>query len=321
VETDVRPKWAGNLLALILGLVVALLLAEIVARIAGPGPPAPHPPVRLNELGYRDKKHEAAKPPGVVRIAFVGDSYTFGVGLAEEDRFSNVVARRLDVEWPQVQVEGLNFGWPGADSDGNLNELRNSVPVYDSDAIVYGFVLNDYFTAEGLVAYHARLEELEQRYRRNWSWLVSLAEHSRAADLVNTLLRYRYSGLRENQTGHLADLYKPSGARRRGSGVLDEAMAEMERVRRGVVVFFPVFLEDESELEFYARARRLVREASARHGHSFIELLPHLAHRPYHEWWVSETDHHPNAAAHEIAAELIVEALLRGEPLAETARR
>jgi len=319
--TCLSRKRAGDLLAMVFGLVTALLLVEVLARFVGPPPPGPEPSFRENRDGYRDEDWETAKPAGVVRIGFVGDSYTFGAGVAEEDRFSNVVVRRLDAEWSQVRVEGLNFGTGGADVTHNLTRLRKRASLYDLDAIVYGFVLNDFASPAVLEAYHARRLELERRYRHKWGWLVSAARHSRVADMVNTLVSYRYSGLRENQIEYLASTYEPGPVFDRGNQALREAMVEMEKVRQGVVVFFPYFLENEDELEFYARARDLVRKAAQRHGHSFIELLPHLAHRPYYEWWVSEDDHHPNAAAHEITAELIVEALLAGEPLVETGRR
>jgi len=314
-------KWVGNLAALALGLAVALLLAEVLVGVAGPAPPPPEPPVRSNRLGYRDADHEPAKPPGVVRIAFVGDSYTRGARVREEDRFSNVVTRRLDDEWPQVSVEGINFGKVGADTINNLEVLRKRAPEFDPDAIVYGFVLNDFADKETLDAYHGRHLELERAHNRRWGWLVSLSGHSKLAGMINTLVLYRDSGQREAQVEYLTALYEPGPLFAYMSETLDEAMAEVAKARRGVVVFFPYLIEGEADFDFYVEAREIVRGGAARHSLSFIEVLPHLAARPYHEWWASEADHHPNAAAHEIVAALVVETLLRGEPLVESPTR
>jgi len=312
-------KRAGNLLAVIIGLVVGLALGEVLVRAVGPAPPGPEPSVRRNELGYRDDDHELAKPPGVVRIAFIGDSFTFGSGVAEEDRFSNIVVRRLDAAWPQVRVEGLNFGDGGADVTTAARRLRSRVPSFDPDAIVYGFVLNDFASPETLYAYYERHAELGRRYDRDWWWLAGAAQYSRAADLANTLLKSRYSGQRENQLEYLASLYEPGELLGRGLDSLRKVMAAMDKTQRGIVVFFPYFLEDEAHLAFYTQARYLVSQAAQRHGITFIEVLPHLADHPYYDWWVSAEDHHPNAAAHKIAADLITEAFLAGEPLGEAA--
>ena len=41
--------------------------------------------VSTNSLGYRDYEHELEKPPGVYRIAVVGDSFVFGLHLLQEN--------------------------------------------------------------------------------------------------------------------------------------------------------------------------------------------------------------------------------------------
>ncbi|MGD8330540.1 MAG: SGNH/GDSL hydrolase family protein [Acidobacteriota bacterium] len=316
-----RPwsKRAGNVLAVILGLVVGLAAGEVLTRAVGPAPPGPEPPVRRNAMGYRDDDHELAKPLGVVRIAFVGDSYTFGSGVAEEDRFSNIVVRRLDEAWSQVHVEGLNFGDGGADVTTAARRLRARVPSFEPDAIVYGFVLNDFASPETLYAYYDRHAALGRRYDREWWWLAGAARYSQVADLANTLLKFKYSGQRENQLEYLASLYQPGELLGRGLDSLRKVMAAMEKAQRGIVVFFPYLLEDEADLGFYTQARYLVSQAAQRHGITFIEVLPHLADHPYYDWWVSQEDHHPNAAAHRITASLIAEAFLAGEPLGEAA--
>jgi hypothetical protein len=90
-------RMAGNLLALVAGLIGSLLLLEIVLRIAGfnaaetvPDPVigyrfVPHARYRhaqegassghFNADGWRDVEHALAKPPGTTRIEIVGDSY------------------------------------------------------------------------------------------------------------------------------------------------------------------------------------------------------------------------------------------------------
>ena len=41
---------------------------------------------RSNSLGFRDREHTVEKPPGVCRVAVIGDSVAQGFGLEEDDQ-------------------------------------------------------------------------------------------------------------------------------------------------------------------------------------------------------------------------------------------
>src|SRR5262245_11603351 len=45
----------------------------------------------INSKGLRDRETQFAKPPGVVRVALVGDSRTFGYGVQIEQHFSTIL--------------------------------------------------------------------------------------------------------------------------------------------------------------------------------------------------------------------------------------
>ncbi len=51
--------------------------------------------VKINSLGWRDREHKIGKRKGVIRIAAVGDSVTFGTGVDIEDTYFRV----LDFTW------------------------------------------------------------------------------------------------------------------------------------------------------------------------------------------------------------------------------
>jgi lysophospholipase L1-like esterase len=52
--------------------------------------------VRHNSLGCRDDEWAPEKPPDTYRIAFIGDSFTYGWGIEDEaDRFADLIERRL----------------------------------------------------------------------------------------------------------------------------------------------------------------------------------------------------------------------------------
>jgi hypothetical protein len=112
-----RRRWLPKL-ALAGGSVALLLLAsEIVLRLCGYGrleiyQPDPklywrlqpnqdcftkvgHQPVHINSHGTRGPEFAAQKPAGTLRVLSLGDSRTFGWGLADDETYS----RRLEKWW------------------------------------------------------------------------------------------------------------------------------------------------------------------------------------------------------------------------------
>jgi hypothetical protein len=62
--------------------------------------------IEMNALGMRERSVDPAPRAGQRRIAFLGDSFTWGIGVADKDRFSDIVGRTPG-------VESLNFGVSG----------------------------------------------------------------------------------------------------------------------------------------------------------------------------------------------------------------
>jgi hypothetical protein len=63
-------------------------------------------PVRTNALGFRGPE-VAPKRPGEFRIVVLGDSFTFGPGVAEEEIFTSLLQARLARTHPQAKVINL----------------------------------------------------------------------------------------------------------------------------------------------------------------------------------------------------------------------
>jgi hypothetical protein len=66
---------------------------------------------RTNAIGMRGASFELEKPEGVVRLVLLGDSYVFGLNVAEEERVSEVLARELTARAadPKPRFECLNL--------------------------------------------------------------------------------------------------------------------------------------------------------------------------------------------------------------------
>ncbi len=76
-----------------------------------------------NSAGFRGTREYAPAPAaGVVRVAAVGDSITFGYGVADDETYPHLLGERLG---PGFEV--LNAGVPGHDSTRTLWDLQNRV--------------------------------------------------------------------------------------------------------------------------------------------------------------------------------------------------
>jgi len=99
-------------------------------------------PARLkpsfNSRGYRDVDHTRQKPAGVTRILILGDSLTYGQGVADDEIYPKLLA---ELASPQIEVITLaRRGWSTGDE---LAALRREGLAYDPDIVVVGVVTND----------------------------------------------------------------------------------------------------------------------------------------------------------------------------------
>jgi len=94
-------------------------------------------PVTINRYGMRYHDFEVPKKPGVMRIAVLGDSYTWGIGAREDERYPDRVEARF-----KGAVEVLNFGVTGY---GPIQYYLNldRVLSFRPDVIVLGFCLGN----------------------------------------------------------------------------------------------------------------------------------------------------------------------------------
>jgi hypothetical protein len=98
---------------------------------------------RINGRGLRDREYTLAKPPGVRRVLAFGDSFTFGSGVADDERFSEVAEDGLD------GVEIVNMGVPGYGLDQILLSFLAQGRAWQPDEVVVflnGHVANRHLT-------------------------------------------------------------------------------------------------------------------------------------------------------------------------------
>jgi len=99
--------------------------------------------VELNRFGFRERDFETPKAPNTFRIMVLGDSFTWGEGLAYEERFTYLAEELLNDASTGQRFEVLSFGTRGASTDQQRKILKNHIKEVEPDLIVVAFTLND----------------------------------------------------------------------------------------------------------------------------------------------------------------------------------
>ena len=99
--------------------------------------------IRLNSEGFRGGEMPAARQPATVRIACLGDSWTFGMPVGQDHTYPSRLAEWLRQERPDTAYDVENFGVLGFSSYQGLQLLKTRVLDARPDIVVIGFGMND----------------------------------------------------------------------------------------------------------------------------------------------------------------------------------
>ena len=291
----------------IVGIAAALLVSEYVTRFVfrhatSSGNSADYvaqpdggPHISVNSLGYRERE-VGPKDPSRYRIAVIGDSFTWGQGIEEADRYSNLLGGFLG-----SQFEVLNFGRPGHNMPEHLDDLDEVLKLHP-DFVLLQLYINSFETA-GMVrpqTYALLPPDLD-------GWMVR-------SSVVYRLLSDRWTqfqealGLTESYadylTRHLRDPNSPDA--REAFGMLGRFLdrARAAGVPSGVVLFpatdaFGPFGSNYPYVFLHERVKAICAEKQV----PYLDLLPAFSKiRDPHSTWVSPFDAHPNAQTNRRAA-------------------
>jgi hypothetical protein len=258
-----------------------------------------------NSAGYRDTEHAKEKPAGVRRAVFVGDSFTYGVGIELDDTYAKRAERGLSAARSE-KWESIVLAVPGVDTEQEEVILENEGFGYSPDLVVLGYVLND---AEDPGA-------AEQRRARDWTEAEALKRTHpfwRRSALLS-LVADRLHATVENRArieNHLA-LYRDGAP---GFAAVKKSLNTMaarcrERGVPFIVVLFPLFANPLDDGYPFTSVHQKVGAVARSAGASLVDLLPYYRGMDWRLLVVEGAlDEHPNELAHRIAAQALLAAL------------
>jgi hypothetical protein len=240
MSPGILRRIAINTLVLLGAVVLTVVLAEGILRLSNavpsegvhtvtkqefdavPGIFAPHQKVRLqqitglpyqvtiNSLGYRGADFPMRKPAGEARVVLVGDSFTFGEHVNDND----TLPRRLETELGTfcAGVRVINAGVGGTTISDQRHVAERSVAL-DPDLILLVFYENDVINLAGPQMWD---ELAANRARKSWFPFSVIYRHTRSSALWNLLMRvrgrWRTAGERQELARNPAEQHERDGS-------------------------------------------------------------------------------------------------------------
>lgn len=257
-------------------------------------------PYRTNAHGLRDRDRPP-KAPGTKRVLVIGDSYTWGYAIAEEEAYPQV-AERLLAQSGRADIEVINGGIPDYNSRQERQLLAQLMPIYQPDAVFLAYVVND---AEPSTAMPTPPEEV---YRHSRSWFVTeVAERLNRKVFRRRLL----PSAKDNVGSNYLDGFEDGSVKWQDSR---EAVREMRDLCAAAGIPFAVLMMPDFTQSFDDRyAWRKIHDAVVNWGRELnipvSDLLTLFRGQNHETLWVP-WDGHPNAEAHRRIAEFLVGKIL-----------
>lgn len=260
----------------------------------------------INTWGYRGAERPSAKPEGTLRIVALGDSFTLGYGVRDDEtwpaQLEAALAEQRDgtVGGDSRQessrlVEVLNFGVADADTRAEVNYLEGYALSFEPDLVLLALFLNDAGREATMTFLDPRKAPLPRVRRHSFLANLSLSELHRRRVGSRLIDHYR-AGFQENSPGWRdvrTELRRAQGlCRSRGVAF--------------VLLIYPILYQLERDYPFTGIHRTITDFARAE-GIRCIDLLPVFAGRNERDLMVHPADPHPNATAHGLVVRQIVE--------------
>lgn len=319
---DPPDRWSFKVLALLLGSILGLLAVEVVARLEGSY--ARHlAAIDRQKRWLESRQREPAPQDGGeprIEILALGDSFTFGILLREDEAWPAVLERRLNERFGHGsrRFSVPNLARPGAGLEDHLEILRGALEERAPALVLHQLFFNDftvkrYRQASRIPAYRGPPDQVLVR---------SLPLHA-LFYLHRFLIRYplnRDSFL--DWTRRFAPRELPHW---RLAAEDYRKIAQLAREKNVVLVSFLVPAQlwhgESYPLEELERSIRAAVEPLAPH---FLELLPYLRENlpEGRDHWVDSDlpDAHPDALTHRLYADALLASLESSGllPLAQT---
>jgi len=258
----------------------------------------------LNADGFRQTPiPDAAMDNDTTRILFLGDSFTFGLGMEDGGlRFTSLLEQRLNAE-STLHYHIYNAGKSGTAPHNWVGYLRKLLPTYKPNIVFAVFFLRDGSgIALSLAAHRKHIALLRHEYADSW-----LYHHSHIARAV---IDYEIAQAfnKRYYRDAVINAYVGDEKNRKIWKFEQENLRKLNAIcaHAGIpfhLVIFPALL-DLHNYPFQAVEDEVFNFAHTQNI-PVVSLNSGFLGRDEHMLWIGPGDQHPNALGHKIAADTL----------------
>jgi lysophospholipase L1-like esterase len=258
-----------------------------------------------NLFGFRSPYEQVVPEPGTIRVVALGDSYTWGDGIARTDDTWPAQLERMLRDTLRTPVEVINTGHSGWTTANEAELLRRFGWQWRPDLVVVQFTLND--VTESAPGFRdkedPRLRILPQRFRSGavgTSALLFLVE-TRLSVMMNP-----------NWGSTNPARFHPDSLAWQQTAAAMREIADSARARSvpAVLLIYPLLVQGVWSPDTYPYMEQIsqVARTGQEVGLDVINLVEvYGAHGgDWKRWWVSAYDPHPNAEANALAVRALM---------------
>lgn len=228
--------------------------------------------ISINSFGIRDREYSLEKPPAAYRIFVVGDSFTFGSGVSNEEVYTERLEEELNARHNLTSFEVFNLGVVGTGTDSQYCRLLHYVD-YSPDMVILQTHYTDVFDCKEM------LEEIKGAYGEKYG-----------TDKVFALESPSDYSFVKGYLNNITEEERCSCVRRYGNLIVNFTSS------RGI----PLIVFDADRPENDSCFRSLV------HDQKFYFPAPDLPRK----YRISRRDFHYNREGHKVIAEMLLPILL-----------
>ena len=283
---------------------------------------------QINADGFRGERVPLERTPGVLRIAALGDSFTYGTGVEQPHTWPAQLERALEERLGEGSVEMLNWGVEAYNTRQEAAFLEWKSPLWQPDLVILCMYIND-ASGESRGTDAAQGPKREPRWETTWIERLGLRsgvwprgeerssaqrvtnELRRASRLIDVLAHRAYRSLRGRVTesGYVEDWQLGSA----GLLMVEDGLARAARAaERGgfelVVVLYPDLASLDADYP-YAEAHAMARELVEDQGLEFHDLFEALEGQDARSLHAHAHDPHPNRGCNALVAAHLAELL------------
>jgi len=248
--------------------------------------------MRTNGQRFRGPEVALEKPPGVLRVACLGDSHTFGDGVGEGETWPD---RLRELAAPGVEV--LNCGVNAYDAHQSVLWFERRVAAFEPDVVVFAYFVNDAAARDvPAPSGHDRLAAWTHPHRGGW--IGTARDLSQALDVACDAV-YRWRSLDARASAWASRYVESDAGWQRARAALERLAASCrEDDRRLVVALMPYVVRGEGGHFLSREALAVVREHCEGIGVEVYDGEPSIQVLGDDELRVSAADFHASAAAY-----------------------